>query len=304
MQSVDTIISTFARQQAGAFTAHQAWSAGVSKHRLRRWVERDEGALVHPGTYVAGPCRDGIETRRWAAILAAGDDALVGGEAALDDWNLERRPSNAVEIVVVCRQRPLADVKVLQTRTLVPEDRTVLRGRPTTTVERTLVDVADRRSTRQLCKLISEAGFRRILNLDRLRRVSARNRNRTGSKRLRRALAMYLDGQHGVDSGVEARFVRMLRAAGVEDARSNVELHLFGTNIRVDVYIERVGLVVEVDPDNHLLPDKRREDKLRDGLLRAAKLPSIRVRESHMREGVKLVIQTIANLTELPIARS
>lgn len=299
MHSVDDLITPFARRQSGVFTAQQAWSAGISKHRLARWTERNEGELVHPATYVAGPCRDGIETRRWASVLAATSDALVGGEAALDDWGLERRPSHAVELIVTRRQRPLDGVKIIQTRTLVGEDRTVLRGRPTTTVERTLVDVADRRTTRQLCKLISEAAFHRILDIDRLRRAWRRNRNRAGAGRLRRAIAMYLDGQNGVDSATEERFVRLLHTAGVVDARSNVCLELFGTEIRVDVYVELVGLVIEFDPDNHLLPDKRREDRLRDALLDAANVPSIRVRESNMYEDLQRVLDEIRRLDHL-----
>jgi hypothetical protein len=290
MESIDSILRRISASQAGTFTIEQAASAGIHRAAVHRRERRSAILCLHPRTYFGGHIAT-TQARRWAAVLSAGPDSLITGEAALDDWGVGRHPSDIVEIVVTRRQRPLAGVTMLHSTTLHAEDRSSVSGRPTTTVERALVDVAGRRSTRQLCQLLREASFRGLLDVSRLRRTIDRNRNRRGIGRLRRALSLHLHGHGGTDSGYEDRFVRMLDRAGIHDAATNVVLSVHGADLRVDVYVPHLGLGIEVDPDGHLEPPMAREDRLRSALYESVGLSHIRVPGSRLRSGVREVMR-------------
>ncbi len=221
-----------------------------------------------------------------AASLAAGDGAMPGGEAALDEYGLDRRRSQSVVVLIDRSFTPMDGVEFIRTRTLSSEDRTTWNGHAFPTIERVLVDVAHRRSVHHLCKLISEAAFRKLLDVDRLRRTIQRNRNHKGIGRLIDALARYEGGENGVDSKKEERLARMFARAGITDVRFNVWMTIHGTKIRVDAFIESANVVIELDPDHHLRPNKTREDSYRTSLCRSVDLHTIRICEDAMQAGV------------------
>lgn len=289
MDSTGAIIQRLATPHAGAFDVRRAGMAGLDRHAISRLERAHMVRRVHRSVYFAGHVLT-IEGRRWAAIMAAGDDALIAGEAALHDWGVDDRGATAVEIVVTIRQRPLAGVRTMHTATLHREDRSQVRGRPTTTIERALVDVAGRRSVHQLCRLLREATFREQLDVARLRRTIARNRNRHGIGRVREALRLHLHGRGGTDSGTEDRFARMLGHVGVFGVAHNLTLVAHGTELRVDVFVEHLGLVIEIDPSNHDSPPVRREDALRGALCRSAGLSHLSVPGHQLRHGVMQVV--------------
>ena len=225
METFDQRLAAIAGPQAGAFTVQQARDAGVPLNAILRRVRRGTIQKVHPRTYVFGHGMHSVETLRWAAVLAAGPRALTAGEAAAQDWKLSRGSTDpGPEIVVPHRRRALAGVRTTQSRTLHPEDVSSVGGRPTTTPERTLVDLAAVRTETQLRRMLREANVRGILDLDQLRRTIDRNANRPGIRRMRRALARFLEGDGGADGRKEARFVRMLIAAGETSAVCNKTL--------------------------------------------------------------------------------
>lgn len=296
--TIDKELQRISSRTAGAFTSAQARAAGIPDAAVRRRVRRGGIVRLHAATFFGGHVIT-TQARRWAAVLAAGADALLGGEAAEDEWGLARRPRAAVEIVVTRRQHRLDGVKVLQTRTLHDEDRTLLHGRPTTTVERTLVDVAGRRTVGELGRALREAAFRGRLDVARLRRTIERNRTRAGIGRLRRALDLHEFGHGGTDSGYEDRFARMLDRAGIPGVATNVVLEIGGTELRVDVFIEHLDLVVEIDPDWHDEASIRREDALRAGLCRRDGRRHLTVRGTKLRDGVAVVAELHRTWLEL-----
>lgn len=276
MPTADVIISRLCRTCCGVFSIADATAAGASRASIQRRERRGTIKRVHRGIYFAGQVVT-PEARRWAAIRAAGSDALLGGLAALDAYGLLRRPAPAVEIVVQRRQRPLRGVRIRRSPTLHPEDQAQWKGMPITTVERALVDAADRRSAQELCRLLREAAFRNLLDIGRLERTIARAHTRKGIGRLRQALSLYSNGHGGTESALEARFARMLERAGVPGYACNVTIESFGTTMRIDGYIEHLGLVVEIDPEHHERPPVAREDALRSALCQAAGLQCMRV---------------------------
>lgn len=288
MDAIDVILGHIAQQYAGAFTLERALAAGVSKSAVMRRQRRGVIQRLHPGVYFYGKVVT-TAARRWAAVLAALDDALLSGDAAADEWGISRSPSDRVEIITATRHRSLAGVVSRQSGTIHSEDRASCNGRPTTSVERTLVEIAGRRSVHQLCRTLREAAFRKLLDLPRLWRTIERNRNRVGVGRLVRAVVLHLRGDGGSDSGHEDRFARKLDRAGITSYRLNAVLPIAGSRIRVDVYIEHLNLAIEIDPDNHDEAPMRREDTLRSSLLELAGIPLMRVHPDHMDEAIRTI---------------
>ena len=77
---------------------------------------------------------------------------------------------------------------------------------------------------------------------------------------------VYLNGSAGVKSGPEVAFLALTRSAGLPDPLVNTLVQGF----EVDFHWPDRMLAVEVDGDGHARPPVRREDALRDRILRAA----------------------------------
>lgn len=289
MDDIDQRLARIAAPTAGAFTIQAARREGIAPSAIHRRVRRGAIQRIHPGVYFAGVVVT-LAAYRWAAVLAGPPGTLLAGAAAETEWGIGRWASTAVTIVVPRRQRPLEGVTVIQSATLHAEDAALHAGRPLTTVERTLVDVAGARPVGHLCRALREAQFRSILDIPRLVRTMDRNANRRGVGRVRRALELHVRGHGGTDSSVEDRFVSKLGRAGVPGAACNVAFVIGGAELRVDVWIEHLELVVEIDPDWHEGEAVRREDSLRGALCRSDGKRHLRVPGDALDRGVEQVL--------------
>lgn len=293
MRTIDQTLAQIAGPQAGAFTTRQARDAGVSASALARRRRRGSIFRRHPHTWVLGHDDCSPETARWAAVLAAGPDALICREAAAHDWGISRWKVGLPEIVVPQHRRPLDGVAMYESSTLHLEDSCLLRGRPTTSVERTIVDLAVERSVSQLCRYLLEAQHHKVLDMVRLRRTIARNVHRPGAPRMREALARYLDGDGGADGKAEARFVRMLGTVGEVGAMHNVELRINGALVRPDVWFPDDRVAIELDESSHLIEMVSREDALKEALLASAGILVVRIDQTDLNSGLELVLRTL-----------
>ncbi|GAA1316202.1 DUF559 domain-containing protein [Pseudonocardia xinjiangensis] len=135
--SIDDILA----RQAGVIGRDQAIRAGLSRNsvdhrlRLRHWHP------LHPRVYLAGGHRYDDEARVRAAVLWAGDGAVLCGGAAAWWHGMAERPPATVAVTVP-RQRPprLRPGVAVRCRDLAPEDVLERRGvavtaRPITVLE-------------------------------------------------------------------------------------------------------------------------------------------------------------------------
>lgn len=294
MEPIDRRLARVAQPQGGAFTLGQAIEAGVSASALARRCRRGAIHRRHRGTYIFG-CDAGIPlTETWAALLTATPDSLLTREAAAFQWGFSRRlDMPPPELLVTRRQRAIDGLRILQSRTVHPEDRATRNGLAVASPERTIVDLADIRSVPQLCRYLREARHLRLLDLDRLERTMHRNPHRRGTRRMRLALERFLHGDNGADNRQEARFAGMLRRAGVPDVISNKQLVLSGTSVRPDIWIEHAALAVELDERSHELEPVMREDALKDALYLAHDIPSVRVLDHDLDRALTIVLRTL-----------
>ena len=110
-------------------------------------------------------------------------------------------------------------------------------------------------------------------------------RGRTGSALIRELLGSRGAGYIPPASGLEASFLALVVAAGIELPLCQVDLGDDGWVGRVDFYYRRLRLVIEIDSEIHHSSKLDVEtDEQRDRALQAAGFEVMRVREAELRD--------------------
>lgn len=147
-------------------------------------------ARAYDGVNVVAHCSPIPLGNETAALLAAGDDALLSHLTAGGVWEMIRLPDGSVVHVIARRQRRNRDgIVVHRSRTLTREDIRIHHGLPVTSPARTLLDISEVLSTREVERALEEALARKLVTLDELRRLLARTKNRRGLTILRRLIS-------------------------------------------------------------------------------------------------------------------
>ena len=224
----------------GVVTRRQLLSAGISAGEISRRLGR--GALLreHRGVYRVGHRAPSREAPYLAAVLACGDGAVLSGRAAAHLLGVVSGPP-PVPVVTAQRERRVRGVVVRRARAGTgPSDRILWRGIPTTSVPRTLVDLAAELTTAALARACHEAGVRHGTTPAEVVAVLVRRPTSTGAAELRRILR----GDVRVTLSVlEARFLARLREAGLALPQTNRP----AGGRRVDCRWPEQRLTVELD---------------------------------------------------------
>lgn len=264
--SVTRRVASLAARQQGNVSHPQLLAAGMTQRQIAARVQ--QGWLVprHRGVYAVGHVPRSRESRWQAAVLALGDDAVVGHRTAAAVWGAWRGPVQTEVIVSPSSGRPHRDGIVVHRSMLAPADVTTRAGLRVTTPLRTLLDVAAVVDDRRLAHVFEELQVRHgLAPLDVAVAVLARPRRR-GNAQLRRVLDGAVDPA-AVRSVLELRFLRLCAAYGIPRPLVNVPLGRWTPDFRW----EDARLVVETDGVRfHRTAAKRRRDRVKDAALRAA----------------------------------
>lgn len=159
--------------QGGYLLASQAADLGVDRFRLGRLqgqgvLERDSRGLYR---LVAHPVGDDSEL--WAAVLWAGlrgaePDTTLSDETALSLYDVSTVSPSRIDVTVPkrarLRRRSVPSRYQLRYRNYVPADLTRVRGLPTTTLARTLLDlILERRALQFVDEALENAPKRGVL---------------------------------------------------------------------------------------------------------------------------------------------
>ena len=289
----DELIGLIAAAQRGRVARRQLLRAGISSKMIRTRVS---GGLLYPlhcGVYAVGhPGAVGLGAET-AALLAAGERAVLSHDTAAALWNLRPRLVGAAAVhlsvpVGGCPRR--SGICAHRTRTLLSRDVGVRAGLPVTSAARTLVDIAGALRPRERELALDEGLRNRILNRDQVADAIARAGNRTGTKALKELLR---DGRNTTVTRSEAEeaFLALVRDAGLPDPEVNAWLR----GLMVDFLWRRERIVVEVD--GYAFHGSRRrfeDDRARDAKLAAAGYQVLRVTWLQMRHEPLTVIARLA----------
>ena len=238
------------KRQDGVIASAQAlgfMSEKAIRHRLAsgRWQRLHRRVFVtHSGPII-------VAQRRWAAVLAAGGDAVVGGLTALD---LRGYETAKIHLLVRAARRPRSlptGVVLHRTRTLGRDELLPDSRPPRTRPARSLVDAAQWALTDGAARAIIAAGFQqRLVREDDVRRTLDRL---TRARRRRLIRVTVNDVVGGAHSLAEIDFIGLCRRNGLpEPIRQATRTDVDGRRRYLDALFPQWRIVVEIDGGQHL----------------------------------------------------
>jgi very-short-patch-repair endonuclease len=198
-------------------TRAQLVHLGITPEEIKQRLRRGTLLRVHQGVYRVGHRAPSLEARYLAAVMACGEGAVLSGRPAGHLLYLLKGAAPPPEVTTPTQKR-IPGLRTQRSRRLDLEDRTTWRGIPTTTVPRTLVDLAASLPTDSLARACHEAGVRHGTTPAMVEAVLARRPNSPGAAKLRRILR---GDVHVTLSKLERRFLVLLRETGLVLPQTN-----------------------------------------------------------------------------------
>lgn len=217
VKTAEQRIAAIARRAHGIVTRWELLAAGLTKAEIDRRIRRGALIPVYQGIYRVGHEAPSVEADYMAAVKAGGDGALLCGLAAAHLLGLIKGAAPPAEVATP-KQRRVSGLRARHVRGLSRTDGTSCRGIPTTTVPRTLVDLAAVLPVEDLTRACHEAGVRYRITPRHVEAVLARTPNARGARKLRRIMS---GDEHVLLSKLEKRFLELLDEAGLPLPRTN-----------------------------------------------------------------------------------
>jgi very-short-patch-repair endonuclease len=290
-RAIDEVISRLAGAQHRMVARWQLVGAGVGEEavkyrlrarRLRRWYR---------GVYLVGPGEPTRRGRWMAAVLACGDGAALSHRTAAVHKGISNRDITRVDVTVAKRLRGPADVTTHFAR-LPFDEVTIHDGIPTTTVPRTLADLAATTTPREFQRALEQAEIQRLTDPLSLGDLLARDPRRRGAATIRRALTHAVDTQITREE-LEQRFRAFVAASGLPQPERNASV----LGREVDALWEPQRLIVELDGrETHLTSFAFERDRERDRRLAVAGYLTIRITWRQLRDEPELVADDLRAL--------
>lgn len=238
-RTVDEVIGQLAFSAYGLVTRSQLLSTGITRGEIRARLERGTLLREHRGVYRVGHRAPSVEARYLGAVFACGDDARLCGRAGGHLFGLLQGAPPPPEVMAPTERRA-SGVITHRRAVLLPDECTVWRRIPVTTVPRTLLDLAPVLSSDALALACHEAGIRYDTTPAHVDALIARHPRAPGVPKLRAALH---GDVHVSLSALERRFLKRLRAAGFPLPKTNIR----ASERRVDCRWGDHRLTVELD---------------------------------------------------------
>ncbi len=267
-------IATIATKQRGRVSRRQLLAAGITDNVIVGLVRRLVIFPLHPGVYAVGhlaPLALGDET---AALLALPDDAALSQYSGAQLWGMLAPGARDGRIHIVvghASSKRLPGVRIHRSRTLTPTDIRIRNGLPVTSPARTLLDLTEALTERELELAYDRALVASIVTADDVERV-LRNADGRRGKRLLRDLLDRHRGPAVTRSQAEERFLDLIRRARLPEPIVNARVHGY----EVD-FLWPGRLIVEIDGFRfHSTRRAFEHDHRKDAVLRGAGLPVLR----------------------------
>lgn len=243
-------LHTWLRAHDGVISCAEASHLAISRSAVQRLVSSGKLRRVAPGIFVDPSVPPSPRTTLRAAVLAAGQGAIVSHRSAAWLWELIDRPPRRPSVIIPRVRRsncPLITVH----RTTAPPPHRQHAGFPVTDPIRTLLDVGATTGGRQLDVLIDRALSSRLVSVARLDEATrpGANQRQPGVGALRRRLLLRGHLESPTPSVLEGHMGRLLRLLhqrhGVPPPQP--ELVVDRGRYRLDYAWPEVGLALEVD---------------------------------------------------------
>jgi very-short-patch-repair endonuclease len=254
----DARVAWVAARQHGVISLEQLARVGVTRFGVQRRVSAGWLHRRHRGVFAVG--HPALTDRgRWAAaVLAGGAEAVLSHRSAGALWGLMAEVP-MLDITVPGRHRAAQPGVILHANRLDPQHVTRIDGLPTTSLPRTLLDLAEVLSVDALVRCIDRTGNQ--LRPDHLSSMINEHHGRHGLRPLKEALLRTRPQDILTRSELERRALALIEDANLDHPEVNVRLHGY----EVDLLWRDHRLVVELDGRRwHDTPFSRDRDYRRD----------------------------------------
>src|SRR4051812_42315611 len=157
----DAAAAALAGRQEGVIDRSQLLRLGVSDDAVDRRIAAGRLHQLHRGVYAVGHSRLSRNGRYHAALLFAGDGAVLSHRSAADLWELRASKEREVDVTVPSDRRGDAIVHIHRDR-LDPTETMTRNGVRVTKPLRTLLDLAACSPDRELERAVRQAVYRRL----------------------------------------------------------------------------------------------------------------------------------------------
>jgi len=259
--------ASWAAKQWGCVTTEQLLGCGLKPPAISRWVDSEH---LHPllrGVYAVGHRSPAPEQRWQAALLSYGEDAVLSRFTAIASHGLGKPPSVVTVALPRRRARRQRGVEPHSAMPFEGGEVVIRRGLRTTSIERTLLDLAAIGAPIE--RLVAEAVAKRLTSIVKLRAYVERRSAARGVRRLRGCIEA-----RQTRSKVEKEFVRWLEHRDIPVPCLNERFGPF----TLDGIWREARLVVEIDTfETHGTRHSFEVDRRRDAYTAARGLRTIRV---------------------------
>lgn len=231
---------------------------------------------LHRGVYAVGHGVLRPEGRWLAAVLACGSRAVLSHRSAAALWDLRPATRSTIDVTAPRTRVGHPGVDLHLSRCLEPHHRTEHKRIPTTTVARTLVDLAGVLATTGIERTWHRAEMLDLLDVQAVQEALSCGRGRRGAGALRSLLAE--DRADCITrSELEERLLTLCREADLPLPAVNTRIDADATTYEVDFLWRAQRLVVETDGwGPHHTRDAFEADRRRDAALLVAGLRVVR----------------------------
>jgi hypothetical protein len=263
-------IAQIAAGQHGNITTEQLLAIGMGKRAVYYAVETGRLFRAFRGVYGVGHPPVTPLQRAAAAVLACGARAALSHGSAMTLWGFWKRWDEPFEVTLAVDRRPNG-IRTHRCSTLRRRDVAIRQGIRVTGPARTVLDCAPRIRPKSLTRTINDARRAKLLTLEDLADVVARNPSHAGTPLLRPELE---NPHNPTRSGGEDDFPGFCQRYGLPAPVMNTVLHGF----EVDAYFPEQRLIVELDGwPYHRDRSAFESDRDRDATMLMHGIPTVRI---------------------------
>lgn len=293
-------LAELAGQQHGVVARRQVVGLGFGGDAIAHRIAVGRFHVVFAGVYAVGHAAIGREGRWMAAVLASGEGAVLSHRSAACLWGLRIKAPAPHDVTVTCSTGSIRGLR--RHRSILLRDELAVRdGVPVTCVARTLFDIAAGAAPWEFERAVREAEFLRLPLAPSLEEVYERRRGRRGAKLVRATLENLSRLPGGTSrSGLEDRFLRFVRSAGLPLPETNALLRLEGNSYEADCVWREQRVIAELDGHQaHGTRSAFEEDRERDRRLQARGWRVVRITWRHLNQPESLA-RDLRGLLALP----
>jgi hypothetical protein len=236
------VVRELAEHQHGVVARHQLRELELGRGLIDDRLRSGHFVQVHRGVFAVGHSRISQRGRWLAAVLACGPGAVLSYGSAATLWGI-RGSRGPIDVTRASGHRRPHGVRLHQTRRLPSDHVTTETAIPVTSIERTLLDIAERLDAKQLEHALVEADRSGRLRWSVLEQLVEEANGRRGRRLLRRLIHQVSPLAAETRSGTEIDFLALCQKADLPPPQVNVLLD----GILVDFFWPPARLVVETD---------------------------------------------------------